>query len=86
MYIISDIIYISYKRSVSVTQDKINRINELARKSRVTMLSEDELCEQKNLRDEYRTDFKKSLCGHLENITIVEPDGEKVKVKDLKKQ
>jgi len=68
-----------------VTQDKINRINELARKSKQAPLSADELAEQKSLRDEYRADFKKSLTGQLENITILEPDGKKIKVKDLKK-
>lgn len=66
-------------------QDKINRINELSRKSRISPLSEDELKEQRKLRDEYRADFKKSLTGRLENITLVGPDGKMTDVKDLKK-
>lgn len=68
-----------------MTQEKINRINELARKSRSVGLSDEELAEQKKLRDEYRASFKNSLTGHLENMTIIEPDGKKVNVKDLKK-
>lgn len=69
-----------------MTQEKINRINELARKSKITKLSEAELAEQKQLRDEYRAAFIKNLTGQLENITIVEPDGRKIDVKDLKKK
>lgn len=68
-----------------MTQKKINRINELARKSKVSSLTKEELKEQKQLRDEYRNAFKASLIGQLENMTIVNPDGTKVAVKDRKK-
>ena len=68
-----------------MTQEKIDRINELARKSKLTALSESEIEEQKKLRDEFRADFKRNLTGQLETLTIVEPDGKKIKVKDLKK-
>lgn len=69
-----------------MTQDKINRINELARKSKISPLSEDEIEEQKKLRDEYRAGFVKNLTDQLENTTIIEPDGSKIAVKDLKKK
>jgi len=69
-----------------VTQEKINRINELARKSRVTKLTEEELAEQQELRTEYRQSFVSNLSGQLENMTIVKPDGTKSDVKSLKKQ
>lgn len=69
-----------------MTQEKINRINELARKSKITKLSEAELAEQKKLRDEYRASFIKNLTGQLENMTIIEPDGRKIDVKNLKKK
>ena len=68
-----------------MTQDKIDRINELAIKSRVTKLSDEELAEQKKLRDEYRQSFISNLTGQLENMTIVKPDVTKTDVKDLKK-
>ena len=68
-----------------MTQDKIDRINELAIKSRVTKLSDEELAEQKKLRDEYRQSFISNLPGQLENMTIVKPDVTKTDVKDLKK-
>jgi len=69
-----------------VTQEKINRINELAKKSKCEKLSPEELCEQKALRDEYRKAYISSLTGQLENMTILEPDGTKIPVKDLKKE
>lgn len=68
-----------------MTQKKINRINELYKKSRTCTLSAEELCEQKKLREEYRAGFKNNLIGQLENTTILEPDGTKIPVKDLKK-
>ena len=68
-----------------MTQEKINRLNELARKSRVSPLSQEELAEQKCLRDEYRFGCVKNLTGQLENVTLVEHDGTKIPLKDLKK-
>ena len=68
-----------------MTDEKINRINELARKARTTALSESEIIEQKALRDEYRHGFVNDLSNQLEQITIVEPDGTRIDVKDLKK-
>lgn len=65
-----------------MTQKKIDRINELSRKSRVTPLSEEELIEQKALRDEFRRDFISNLSGQLDTMTIVNPDGSKEAVKD----
>ncbi|MCQ2475978.1 MAG: DUF896 domain-containing protein [Clostridia bacterium] len=62
-------------------QEKIDRINELARKSRTTEgLTEEEKAEQKILRDEYIQSFKASLTGTLENTYIVDAKGNKTKV------
>lgn len=69
-----------------MTQEKINRINELARKSRISSLSEDELAEQKLLRDEYRAGYVRNLTSQLDNITLVEADGKKTPLKDLKRE
>ncbi len=68
-----------------MTQEKINRINQLARKSRIDKLTKEELAEQQELRTEYRQSFLSNLTGQLENMTIVKPDGTKKDVKDLKK-
>ena len=64
-----------------VTQEQINRINELARKSKTPEgLTEEEKLEQQKLRRLYIDSFKESLVGQLENTYIVEPDGTKRKV------
>lgn len=64
-----------------MTQEKINRINELARKQRTEGLTEEEKNEQFKLRREYIESFKQSLVSQLENTYILEPDGRKRKVK-----
>lgn len=63
-----------------MTQEKINRINELARKQKSVGLTEQEKQEQYVLRREYIESFKRSLVGQLENTYIVRPDGTKEKV------
>lgn len=63
-----------------MTQEKIDRINELARKKKTEGLTEDETKEQNALRREYIDSFKASLVSQLENTYIVEPDGTKRKV------
>lgn len=60
-------------------QTKLDRINELARKSRVNPLSEIELEEQKRLRNEYIAAYRASLKSSLDNITIVDEKGNKRK-------
>jgi len=64
-----------------MTQEKIDRINALARKQKSEGLTEDEKQEQAILRREYIESFKLSLVSQLENTYIVEPDGTKRKVK-----
>lgn len=64
-----------------MTQEKIDRINELARKKKSVGLTDAELKEQAILRREYIDGFKASLVSQLENTYIVEPDGTKRKVK-----
>lgn len=63
-----------------MTQEKINRINELSRKQKSEGLTEEEKQEQYILRREYIEGFKASLVSQLENTYIVEPDGTKRKV------
>ena len=64
-----------------MTQEKIDRINFLARKKKQEGLTEAETEEQAILRREYIDSFKMSLVSQLENTYIVEPDGTKRKVK-----
>lgn len=60
-------------------KSKIDRINELARKSKQEPLTEDEKKEQQALRQEYINGFKANLRATLENITVVDEKGNKVK-------
>ncbi len=53
-------------------KEKIDRINELARKSKTAGLSEEEKLEQQALRMEYLEAFRKSFRAQLENIEIVD--------------
>ncbi len=64
-----------------MTTEKIQRINELARKQKSLGLTEDEKAEQAILRREYIESYKQNLVAQLENLTIVDPDGTKHKVK-----
>ncbi len=57
-----------------MTDEKIARINELARKTKTTGLSDEEKAEQKVLRDEYRAAVRRSLEGQLDNIEFVDKD------------
>lgn len=62
------------KEAISLNQEKINRINELARKSRTSEgLTEEEKAEQAALRQEYRDSVKANLVSQLESIEIVDP-------------
>ena len=58
----------------------IARINQLAAKAKAEGLNEEELAERDKLRRIYIDAMKASLTGHLENTTIVYPDGSKKKV------
>lgn len=64
---------------------KIQRINELARKSKTPPgLTEQEKAEQKILRQEYIASYKRNLVSHLESIYIVDENGNKHKVEKKK--
>lgn len=56
-------------------QKKLDRINELARKAKAEGLTDAELAEQKELRAEYIAAYRKSLRAQLENMVLVDEDG-----------
>lgn len=65
-----------------MTQDKIDRINELARKQKTEEgLTDEERLEQQALRSEYINSIKRNLSLQLENTVIVDEKGNKRKVK-----
>lgn len=63
-----------------MNQKKIDRINELAKKSKSVGLTEDEKAEQIALRNEYRQSVVGNLAVQLDNTYIMTPDGKKKKV------
>ncbi|MCI9082190.1 MAG: DUF896 domain-containing protein [Lachnospiraceae bacterium] len=56
-------------------QSKIDRINELARRSKAEGLTEAEKKEQALLRKEYIANIRKNLRAQLDSIDMVNPDG-----------
>lgn len=54
---------------------KIDRINELARKSKAGQLTENEKAEQKTLREEYIKEYRSMLKDMLDNTVIQRPNG-----------
>ena len=58
----------------------IARINALAAKNKAEGLTAEELEERAKLRRIYIDSVKANLVGHLENTTIVHPDGTRTKL------
>ena len=69
------------ERKTDMTKESIDRINELARKSKAEGLTEEEKVEQAALRKEYLADIRKSLEATLSNVYFVEEDGSQTKLK-----
>ncbi len=67
-----------------MNQEKINRINELARKSKSGTLTDSEKAEQAKLRREYIDSVKASLTSQLDNTFIVDKNGNKRKIEKKK--
>ena len=63
---------------------KVERINYLARESKVRELTAEEKAEQAELRKEYLADIRASFGGMLDNTVIKRPDGSVEKLKKNK--
>lgn len=64
-----------------MTQEKIQRINELAKKSRTPEgLTSEEKLEQAALRREYIDAMKQSLKNQLDASVVIRPDGTSYKL------
>ena len=55
-----------------ITQEKIDRINQLSKKKKSEGLTPDEIAEQRVLYREYIDAFKANLKSQLDNIEIVD--------------
>ena len=60
---------------------KIDRINALAAKAKTVGLSEEELREQKALREEYLTEYRRALRGNQTDKVTLNADGTRKIVK-----
>lgn len=68
---------------MAITQEKIDRINALAHKSKTEEgLTEAEKAEQAALRQEYVAAVRASLRGQLDNTYVVGADGKKRPVRE----
>jgi len=65
---------------------RIERINELAKKSREVGLTEAEKAEQQQLRKEYVAAFRASFRQQLENTDIKYEDGETIPLTEFRKK
>ena len=70
------------KEEKMVVSDKtLARINELAKKAKTVGLTDEEIAERDQLRQEYLKNFRKRFVSQIEQIQIVEPDGSITPVK-----
>ena len=67
-----------------MTDEKIARINELAKKAKAEGLTEAEQAEQKALRAEYIAGFRASLKSQLDNPVRLNPDGTTYRLRQKK--
>lgn len=67
-----------------IDQKMIERINELARKSREGQLTDDEKKEQQELRQKYIEAYRESMKAQLNSIVLVDEHGNKTKLKPKK--
>ena len=65
-------------------QEKLARINELAKLAKERALTEEELSERDALRKEYIAEWRRGAEQVLENTWIVGPDGTKRKLEKKK--
>lgn len=67
-------------------KNKLNRINELAKKKKETGLTLEEAKEQTKLRADYLKNFRSTMVNTIENVKILDPNGTDVtpqKIKDI---
>lgn len=69
-----------------MTKDKIERINELAKKKKEIGLTPEEAEEQAALRAEYIRDFRSQFGQVLDNTVVQYPDGSRTSLNEMKKK
>ena len=69
-----------------ITQKTIDRINDLAHKSKKEGLTPAEKEEQKMLRQEYIEAIRGNIRSQLDNVDILEADGSTTHLSDVRKK
>ena len=69
-----------------MNEEKIRRINELAKKHKTEGLTEAELQERQALHAEYIADYRRNLKNILDNTRVLHPDGSKTPLKPMEQQ
>jgi len=65
-------------------KEKLDRINELSKRSKTSGLSIEEAKEQTMLRKEYLETFRSSMRKTIENVKVIDPDGTDVTPEKVK--
>ena len=69
---------------MGITEADIKRINELYHKSKAEGLTDEEKAEQKKLREDYVAAIKGNIRSKLENIKVVDENGNEIPLKRRK--
>ncbi len=69
---------------MGITEADIKRINELYHKSKAEGLTVEEKAEQKKLRDDYVAAIRGNIRSQLENIKVVDENGNEIPLKRRK--
>ncbi|MGP1404864.1 MAG: DUF896 domain-containing protein [Catonella sp.] len=69
---------------MGITEADIKRINELYHKSKAEGLTDGEKAEQKKLREDYVAAIKGNIRSQLENIKVVDENGNEIPLKRRK--
>lgn len=67
-----------------LSKEKLNRINELTKRAKAGILTEEEAKERTALRKEYLDTFRSTMRNNIENLKIVDPEGNDVTPEKLK--
>ncbi len=86
----TEVIKLGTERCVTMlSKEKINRINELSAKAKSGQLTEEEAKERTALRKEYLDTFRATMRDTIENVKVVDAEGNDVtpeKVKQAQKK
>ena len=69
---------------MEITENDIKRINELYHKSKAEGLTDEEKAEQKKLREDYVAAIRGNIRSQLENVKVVDENGNEVQLKRRK--